>query len=78
MEQRYPQREDIVVAIRRLREALLKSSPLAGFPRVKLQSYLTDWKAINGLSALNEAIPNDVKDELGATPHLRYLFTLRI
>ena len=36
MEHRYPQRDDIVVAIRRLREALLKCSALAGFPRVSL------------------------------------------
>lgn len=34
MEKRYTQREDILLAIRRLREALLKSSCLAGFPRV--------------------------------------------
>jgi len=34
MEQKYPKQEDIVLAIRRLREALLKCSALAGFPRV--------------------------------------------
>jgi len=31
-----------------------------------------DQQGINGLSALNEAIPSDVKERLGATPHLRY------
>lgn len=36
MERKYPQRDDILVAIRRLREALLKCSALAGFPRVRL------------------------------------------
>jgi hypothetical protein len=34
MARKYPQRDDIVFAIRRLREALLKCSALVGFPRV--------------------------------------------
>jgi hypothetical protein len=34
MARKYPQRDDIVLAIRRLREALLKCSALVGFPRV--------------------------------------------
>lgn len=71
MEQHYPQRDDIIVAIRRLREALLKCSALSGFPRVCSCYRGADDKGINGLSALNEAIPSDVKDALGATPHLR-------
>jgi alkylhydroperoxidase/carboxymuconolactone decarboxylase family protein YurZ len=32
----------------------------------------TDEKGINGLSALSEAVPTDIKDAVGATPHLRY------
>jgi len=71
MEQRYPHRDDIILAIRRLREALLKCSALSGFPRVYSVYIVADDKGINGLSALNEAIPPEVKDALGATPHLR-------
>ena len=33
---------------------------------------LTLSQGINGLSALNEAIPSDIKETLGASPHLRY------
>jgi hypothetical protein len=32
---------------------------------------LTLLQGINGLSALNEAIPKDIKEALGASPHLR-------
>jgi hypothetical protein len=33
-------------------------------------------QGINGLSALNAAIPSDVREALGATPHLRFVPSL--
>ena len=77
MQKQYPKYDDLRKAILRLREGLLKTSAVVGFPKVS-QSYqllvLNISKAINSLRTLQNSLPEDMRKDIGSSPELRCVF----